>query len=209
MLRLPRSVAYIFLGHVVDAFKDWRVRFFWGKAYVASLQKPLLRSISVVSSISELTPRWLLFPPFSLQSLRPSDTASLRPCYLHIVRSYHSAADALAQLLTVPPYAVTFVVITFLSWSSDRLLTRGPFIIVMSAIGGIGYMYVQFDTCGHLMLIDYIVGSVLLTTAHNNHVQYFATFCIVSGTYTTIGLVIAWCKRLIARSRSLSSDTCM
>ena len=29
-----------------------------------------------------------------------------------------------------------------------------------------------------------------------NHVRYFATFCIVSGTYTTIGLVIAWCKRL-------------
>jgi len=27
---------------------------------------------------------------------------------------------------------------------------------------------------------------------HNNHVRYFATFCIVSGTYTTIGLVIAW-----------------
>jgi hypothetical protein len=36
----------------------------------------------------------------------------------------------------------------------------------------------------------------LLTVAHNDHVRYFATFCIVSGTYTTIGLVIAWCKRV-------------
>ncbi|KAI0251087.1 MFS general substrate transporter [Lactifluus subvellereus] len=101
--------------------------------------------------------------------------------------------NARAQLLTVPPYAVTSVVITITSWSSDRLLIRGPFIIVSSAIGGIGYMYVCFNTWGHLVLIrDYIVDSLLLTVAHNNHVRYFATFCIVSGTYTTIGLVIAW-----------------
>lgn len=39
---------------------------------------------------------------------------------------------------------------------------------------------------------------MLLTVADNDHVQYFATFCIVSGTYTTIGLVIAWCKRALA-----------
>jgi len=81
--------------------------------------------------------------------------------------------NALAQLLTVPPYAVTSIVITIASWSSDRLLTRGPFIVIASAIGGIGYV-------------------LLLAAAHNNHVRYFATFCIVSGTYTTIGLVIAW-----------------
>jgi hypothetical protein len=36
---------------------------------------------------------------------------------------------------------------------------------------------------------------MLLTIANNEHVRYFATFCIVSGTYTTIGLVLAWCKR--------------
>src|SRR5260370_39252469 len=35
---------------------------------------------------------------------------------------------------------------------------------------------------------------MLLTIANNEHVRYFATFFIVSGTYTTIGLVIAWCK---------------
>ena len=44
--------------------------------------------------------------------------------------------------------------------------------------------------------------------------RYFATFLVVSGTTTTIGLVIAWSKRAlavpplsplpIARSRSLS-----
>ncbi|KAH9171393.1 MFS general substrate transporter [Lactarius sanguifluus] len=81
--------------------------------------------------------------------------------------------NARAQLLTVPPYAMTAVVITIASWCSDRLLTRGPFIMVTSAIGGLGYV-------------------LLLTVAHNNHVRYFAVFCIVGGTYTTIGLIIAW-----------------
>jgi hypothetical protein len=36
--------------------------------------------------------------------------------------------------------------------------------------------------------------SLLLAVADNNHVRYFATFCIVSGTYTMVGLIIAWCK---------------
>jgi len=81
--------------------------------------------------------------------------------------------NALAQLLTVPPYAVTAVIITLSSWLSDRLLTRGLFVVISGAVGGVGYL-------------------MLLTVAHNEHVRYFATFCIVGGTYTTIGLVIAW-----------------
>jgi hypothetical protein len=58
-------------------------------------------------------------------------------------RSQYSAANARAQLLTVPPYAMTAVVITIASWCSDRLLTRGPFIMVASVIGGIGYVYAR------------------------------------------------------------------
>jgi len=81
--------------------------------------------------------------------------------------------NARAQLLTVPPYAMTAVAITIASWCSDRLLTRGPFIMVASAIGGIGYV-------------------LLLAVEKNDHVRYFATFCIVGGTYTMVGLVIAW-----------------
>lgn len=56
--------------------------------------------------------------------------------------AYVYAANALAQLLTVPPYAVTAIVITISSWLSDRLLTRGLFVIVSSAVGGAGYLYV-------------------------------------------------------------------
>ncbi|KAK0494610.1 MFS general substrate transporter [Armillaria luteobubalina] len=81
--------------------------------------------------------------------------------------------DAVAQLLTVPPYAVAAVVLTLFSYASDRLQTRGWFMAVASLIGAIGYL-------------------LLLTVPSNNHIRYFATFCITSGTYTTIGIIIAW-----------------
>lgn len=81
--------------------------------------------------------------------------------------------NAHAQLLTVPPYAVAAVTLVSLSYASDRLQSRGIFMCISCAVGGFGYL-------------------LLLTVAHNNHVRYFAAFCIVSGTYTTIGLTIAW-----------------
>jgi len=81
--------------------------------------------------------------------------------------------NANAQLLTVPPYAVAAVVLTTLSYASDRLQSRGLFMAGASALGGIGYL-------------------ILLTAKTNIHARYFATFCITSGTYTTIGIIIAW-----------------
>ncbi|KAF8962545.1 MFS general substrate transporter [Flammula alnicola] len=82
--------------------------------------------------------------------------------------------NALAQLLTVPPYVVSAIVMVSFSFSSDRLQNRGVFMTISCCIGAIGYL-------------------LLLTVPDNNHVRYFATFCITSGTYTSIGLTIAWC----------------
>ncbi|KAI0322911.1 MFS general substrate transporter [Amylostereum chailletii] len=96
--------------------------------------------------------------------------------------------DAKAQLLTVPPYAVCAVVITICSWCSDRLRTRGVFIMVTSCVGGIGYL-------------------LLLTVANDDHVRYFATFCIVSGTYTTIGITIAWFSHNLASETKRATGT--
>ncbi|EAU89471.2 hypothetical protein CC1G_07697 [Coprinopsis cinerea okayama7 len=80
--------------------------------------------------------------------------------------------NALAQLLTVPPYiTASFVLISF-SWASDKLQSRGIFMSIACCISGIGYL--------------------ILLAATNVHVRYFATFCITSGTYTTIGITIAW-----------------
>jgi hypothetical protein len=50
-------------------------------------------------------------------------------------------ANALAQLLTVPPYAVTAVVLVLFSYASDRLQGRGIFIAVFSSVAGVGYLY--------------------------------------------------------------------
>ncbi|KAI0090137.1 MFS general substrate transporter [Irpex rosettiformis] len=82
-------------------------------------------------------------------------------------------SNARAQLMTVPPYAVCAVVLCICSYISDRIQSRGLFIVGSSAISGVGYI-------------------LLLVVESNNHVRYFATFLITSGTYTTIGLIIAW-----------------
>ncbi|KAI0631138.1 MFS general substrate transporter [Trametes polyzona] len=81
--------------------------------------------------------------------------------------------NARAQLLTVPPYAVAAVYLCLNSYVSDRLQSRGLFIAAASALAGVGYV-------------------LLLSVPSDNHVRYFATFCITSGTYTTIGIIIAW-----------------
>ncbi|KAJ7247876.1 MFS general substrate transporter [Mycena haematopus] len=81
--------------------------------------------------------------------------------------------NAIAQLLTVPPYAVAAMLLLSFSWTSDRLQSRGILMSIACTISGIGYV-------------------LLLAVPNNVHVRYFAVFCIVSGTYTTIGLIIAW-----------------
>ncbi|KAG1776807.1 major facilitator superfamily domain-containing protein [Suillus placidus] len=81
--------------------------------------------------------------------------------------------NALAQLLTVPPYAVAAIVLCMTSYTSDRMQNRGLAVAGACAVGSIGYL-------------------LLLTVPGNVHVRYFAVFCITSGTYTAIGLIIAW-----------------
>ncbi|KAF9446016.1 MFS general substrate transporter [Macrolepiota fuliginosa MF-IS2] len=80
--------------------------------------------------------------------------------------------NASAQLLTVPPYLCAAVMLVLFCMASDRLQSRGIFMAITSFIGGLGYL--------------------LLLVTQNLHVRYFATFCIVGGTYTTIGTIIAW-----------------
>ncbi|EMD39421.1 hypothetical protein CERSUDRAFT_47889 [Gelatoporia subvermispora B] len=81
--------------------------------------------------------------------------------------------DALAQVLTVPPYAAAAIVLCIISWFSDRLQNRGLFVAGVSTLAALGYI-------------------LLLAVKSNNHVRYFAVFCITSGTYSVIGIVIAW-----------------
>jgi len=98
--------------------------------------------------------------------------------------------NALAQLLTVPPYAVAAIVLTLVSYLSDRLQSRGWFVAASSATGGLGYL-------------------LLILVPTNAHVRYFATFCITSGTYTCIGLTIAWFAHNLASETKRSTGVPM
>ncbi|CAL1699502.1 unnamed protein product [Somion occarium] len=89
-----------------------------------------------------------------------------------IIKTF-GVTNARAQLLTVPPYAVSAVVLTLTAYVSDRLQSRGIPMSCAACVGGIGYL-------------------LLLTVPDDNHVRYFAVFCITSGTYTVIGVTIAW-----------------
>ncbi|KAJ7677974.1 major facilitator superfamily domain-containing protein [Mycena polygramma] len=73
----------------------------------------------------------------------------------------------------IPPYAVAAILLLSFSFTSDRLQSRGIFMVIASLISGVGYV-------------------LLLAVPFNVHARYFAVFCVVSGTYTTIGLILAW-----------------
>jgi len=93
--------------------------------------------------------------------------------FLPTILETFGISDSKVQLMTVPPYAVAAVVLGLTSWTSDRLQSRGIPIALSCFVGGVGYL-------------------ILLFVPTNLHARYFATFCITSGTYTSIGLIIAW-----------------
>lgn len=82
----------------------------------------------------------------------------------------YSNADA--QLYTVPPYAVALVFMTLISTLSDRMKSRGIFVMVVFTISSIGWI-------------------ILLSVVHNQHARYFATFCVVIGGYAAIPLYVS------------------
>ncbi|KAM0753497.1 MFS general substrate transporter [Meredithblackwellia eburnea MCA 4105] len=78
-----------------------------------------------------------------------------------------------AQLATVPPYAVAFVVMLSVCFISDRIRARGLFVVAFMLLAGIGFV-------------------ILLAVHHNQHVRYFATFLVVTGAFTCIPLMLSW-----------------
>lgn len=93
--------------------------------------------------------------------------------------------------MTVPVYVVAAVVLTAFSIASDKLQTRGMFMATASTISAIGYVFVPYVPSNDISLSP---NDRLLLVTENVRARYFAVFCIVSGTYTSIGLTIAWCK---------------
>ncbi|TFK71297.1 MFS general substrate transporter [Pluteus cervinus] len=89
-----------------------------------------------------------------------------------IIKSF-GFTNAVAQLLTVPPYAVASIALIGTCYMSDRIQNRGMLLAVANAVCAIGYL-------------------ILLLVKTNIHARYFATFCITSGVITAVGLIISW-----------------
>ena len=86
--------------------------------------------------------------------------------------------DTTAQLFTVPPNFLAFLVVIGVSFLSDRIKMRGPLIISGFTIAAIGYiMQLATSTSG---------------------VRYAGTFFIAAGAFPCSPLVLAWLSNNLA-----------
>jgi dipeptide/tripeptide permease len=77
-----------------------------------------------------------------------------------------------AQGLTAPPYFVSFLVTIGSSYIADRTQQRGLTLMVLSIIGGIGY--------------------ILLAASESVGVRYFGVFLAASGVFPCIANILPW-----------------
>ncbi|KAL2057966.1 hypothetical protein ABVK25_001583 [Lepraria finkii] len=77
-----------------------------------------------------------------------------------------------SQGLTAPPFFLSFLVTISSTWVADRTQQRGYTIMVLTTIGGIGY--------------------ILLATVKTVGVRYFGTFLAASGIFPSIANILPW-----------------
>ncbi|KAF2233046.1 MFS general substrate transporter [Viridothelium virens] len=86
----------------------------------------------------------------------------------------YTAANA--QLLTVPPYALAFILTASIAIISERVHIRAPFIISSSLFAAIGYCILLSQT----------------DPTHNPGVSYLGTFFAAGGIYPAVALSLSW-----------------
>ncbi|KAI9702655.1 MAG: hypothetical protein M1820_006161 [Bogoriella megaspora] len=115
---------------------------------------------------------WLYGLAFHTLSL-PLYTLSL---FLPTIINALGYTAAAAQLLTVPPYALAFVLTLVLAVVSERVHVRAPFIISSSLLAAIGYCILLSQT----------------SPTHNPGVSYLGTFFAAAGIYPSTALALSW-----------------
>lgn len=92
--------------------------------------------------------------------------------------------------MSVPPFAVGFVVAMISSWLSDRYRCRGIVVIISSIFCVIGFaMFLgTFEAAVRFNLPDLHIG----LGSKSHHVQYGSLFFSIPGTYTTAPTLSAW-----------------
>ncbi|GKZ19921.1 hypothetical protein AbraIFM66951_001202 [Aspergillus brasiliensis] len=131
---------------------------------------------------------WLYGLAFHTMSL-PLYTLSL---FMPTIISELGYTAAQAQLLTVPPYAVAFILTITVAILSERTHRRAPFILLSTALACIGY--------------------ILLLSDHRPGVSYLGTFFAAAGIYPAVAIVLSWpannvsgqTKRAIANAMQIS-----
>ncbi|KAJ5297337.1 hypothetical protein N7508_007586 [Penicillium antarcticum] len=131
---------------------------------------------------------WLYGLGFHTMSL-PLYTLSL---FLPTIIKELGFSAAKAQLLSVPPYAVAFVLTIGVAIASENTRIRAPFIMGSSALGCIGY--------------------ILLLSQHRAGVSYLGIIFAAAGIYPAVAIVLSWpannisgqTKRCIANALQIS-----
>ncbi|PGH10725.1 hypothetical protein AJ79_05316 [Helicocarpus griseus UAMH5409] len=111
---------------------------------------------------------WLYGLGFHTMSL-PLYTLSL---FLPTIIKDLGYAAAQAQLMTVPPYAVAFVLTISFAVFSERTHRRAPYIIGSTSIAVVGY--------------------IILLSQNRAGVSYFGTILAAAGIYPATAIVLAW-----------------
>jgi len=119
--------------------------------------------------------------PFSSLSLfTPTITAGL------------GYAGLQAQLMTVPPYAVAYVVTLLVSYSADHFNARALHSAVFATIGAIGKS-LHHSTCDEQTLIPnpgFLASAVLPPTAYSS--RYGCLIVAASGSFSCIPPLLGW-----------------
>ncbi|KAJ1712391.1 MFS transporter [Aspergillus flavus] len=131
---------------------------------------------------------WLYGLGFHTMSL-PMYTLSL---FLPTIIKELGYTAAEAQLLSVPPYAVAFILTITVAVLSERTRRRAPFVMGSTALACIGY--------------------IILLTDHRPGVSYVGTIFAAAGIYPAVAIVLSWpannvsgqTKRAIANAMQIS-----
>ncbi|KAK9312823.1 major facilitator superfamily domain-containing protein [Lipomyces starkeyi] len=94
------------------------------------------------------------------------------PVFLPTILTRMGFTSINAQGLSAPPYFLSFLLCISSTWIADRTSQRGLVIIILSCIGGTGY--------------------VLLATCHSVGFRYFGIFLAAAGIFPAISNILPW-----------------
>ncbi|KAK5662033.1 hypothetical protein OQA88_10145 [Cercophora sp. LCS_1] len=129
-----------------------------------------LGTVSLSEALSALRAPQTWIQPFMYFSCNVS-FASL-PVFLPTILTSMGCTSVNAQGLTAPPYFLAFLVCIGTTYLADRTQQRGLIIIILSTIGGTGY--------------------ILLATVHVVSVRYLGVFLAAAGVFPAIANILSW-----------------